>query len=378
MKHINNLRCLYDQRGNSPAQAGVPGHEGDLGLDWRCAMFEASLLDSSTTRQPVLGTFQWLVALGIGFLGFLIGAMKLPAAATPDGTNIVLVRALIVGGGLMFYSLSVCYAFKDARRQGFNPWFWAAVVVVANLPGFVMYLVVSALRTGDWKRATLPIAYAFEVLLVCFAALLPLIYTQALPGPFNLIKPVLPPSRGASQAPPQQGRSRQQTTQSTTITIPLRIPTVVRYDIHDENPKPPQLAPYIPGLQEGAGGPGAGPLIGFLVPNPGPPPDSPKPVASAPKRIVAASVIEAAKVIYMPRPTYPPLAILARVQGTVRLHAIIGTDGTVQQLTVLSGNPMLVPAAKETVATWRYQPTLLNSEPVEVDTEIDVIFVLNN
>ncbi|HET7840126.1 MAG TPA: hypothetical protein VFM21_00900, partial [Terriglobia bacterium] len=136
-------------------------------------MFEESLLDSSLTRQSVLGTFQWLVSLGIGFFGFLIGAMKLHAAATPEGTNIVLLRALILGGALMFYSLSVCYAFKDARRQGFNALLWAAVVIVANLPGFLIYLIYSALKTGDWKRATLPVAYTFEVLVICFAALVP-------------------------------------------------------------------------------------------------------------------------------------------------------------------------------------------------------------
>jgi len=75
-------------------------------------------------------------------------------------------------------------------------------------------------------------------------------------------------------------------------------------------------------------------------------------------------------------PDYPPLARMARVQGTVRLEAVISTDGRIQNLRVLTGHPLLVNAALEAVARWRYQPTLLNGEPVEVVTEIDVNFTL--
>jgi protein TonB len=59
------------------------------------------------------------------------------------------------------------------------------------------------------------------------------------------------------------------------------------------------------------------------------------------------------------------------------LHALIAKDGTVQQLEVMSGHPLLVQAALDAVKQWRYRPTLLNGEPVEVDTTIDVIFTLN-
>jgi protein TonB len=77
------------------------------------------------------------------------------------------------------------------------------------------------------------------------------------------------------------------------------------------------------------------------------------------------------------QPQYPPLARQARVSGTVKLHAIIAKDGTVQELQVISGHPLLIQAALDAVRQWRYRPTLLNSEPVEVDTTIDVIFTLN-
>jgi len=64
------------------------------------------------------------------------------------------------------------------------------------------------------------------------------------------------------------------------------------------------------------------------------------------------------------------------MQGTVRLHAIISKDGTIQQLEVISGPALLQQAALDAVRQWRYKPTLLNTEPVEVDTTIDVVFSL--
>jgi protein TonB len=84
----------------------------------------------------------------------------------------------------------------------------------------------------------------------------------------------------------------------------------------------------------------------------------------------------AARALYQPRPVYPQLAIMAHVQGTVMLQAIVGRDGSIQDLKVLSGPALLVRAALDAVKTWRYQPTLLNSEPVDVLTEIDVNFNL--
>ncbi len=84
----------------------------------------------------------------------------------------------------------------------------------------------------------------------------------------------------------------------------------------------------------------------------------------------------AAKGLFQPKPTYPPIALMTHTQGTVVLQAIIGRDGTVQDLKVLSGPALLIHAAMEAVKTWRYQPTLLNGEPVDVLTEISVTFTL--
>jgi protein TonB len=76
------------------------------------------------------------------------------------------------------------------------------------------------------------------------------------------------------------------------------------------------------------------------------------------------------------QPLYPQIAKTAHVQGTVLLHAIIAKDGSVQELQYVSGPPLLMKAAMDAVREWRYQPTLLNGEPVEVETTISVIFSL--
>jgi protein TonB len=87
--------------------------------------------------------------------------------------------------------------------------------------------------------------------------------------------------------------------------------------------------------------------------------------------------VEQAKLIFHPNPEYPPLAKMARIQGTVRLEAVISENGTIQDLKAVSGHPLLVKAAVDAVSRWRYQPTLLNGEPVQVVTEVDVNFTLS-
>lgn len=90
-----------------------------------------------------------------------------------------------------------------------------------------------------------------------------------------------------------------------------------------------------------------------------------------------SSGVEGAKLLFGPRPAYPPIAKAARSQGTVRLEAVIGTDGGIRNLQVVSGPPLLVNAALDAVRQWRYQPTMLNGLAVEVLTEIDVNFTLS-
>lgn len=95
-----------------------------------------------------------------------------------------------------------------------------------------------------------------------------------------------------------------------------------------------------------------------------------------PKRITVASAVQKSLLVSAPDPVYPPLAAQARIQGTVRFQVIIGADGRVSNLTLVSGHPLIVQAAVEAVRQYVYKPTTLNGVPVEVVTEVDVRFTL--
>src|SRR5271165_131340 len=100
--------------------------------------------------------------------------------------------------------------------------------------------------------------------------------------------------------------------------------------------------------------------------------------SNPPEQVQVPSGVSQGLLISKVQPTYPPLARQARVQGTVVLQALIGKDGSVQNLTVISGHPMLIQAAMDAVKQWRYRPYLLNGEPVLVETTINVNFELSD
>ncbi|HXM45300.1 MAG TPA: energy transducer TonB [Bryobacteraceae bacterium] len=110
---------------------------------------------------------------------------------------------------------------------------------------------------------------------------------------------------------------------------------------------------------------------------PGGPGDPLPSTGATPQRIRVNGNVEKAKLVQHAEPVYPPLALQARISGVVRLNAVIGKDGTVQHLTVSSGHPLLVPPAIEAVKQWVYAPTLLNGQAVEVVTQVEVEFKLN-
>jgi protein TonB len=155
----------------------------------------------------------------------------------------------------------------------------------------------------------------------------------------------------------------------------LRAPTAVPAHI-DLTPDAPEIANAV---ITGPSGPSLDSLLPGVAIQPPPAPTpavKPKPVSqSAPVRI--GSGVQSAKLMFGPKPAYPPLARATRTQGTVKIQALIGRDGVIRNLQVVSGAPLLIAAAIEAVQRWRYQPTLLNGEPVEVITEIDVNFTLS-
>ena len=128
-----------------------------------------------------------------------------------------------------------------------------------------------------------------------------------------------------------------------------------------------------------AGGMAGGVLGGVLsgIPSSAPPPPPP-PKAKAPTGPVPiGGRVAEANLIRRVQPVYPPLAKSARVQGSVEFTATISKEGNIENLTLMHGHPLLVNAAKEAILQWKYRPTLLNGQPVEVITDITVNFTLS-
>jgi protein TonB len=166
------------------------------------------------------------------------------------------------------------------------------------------------------------------------------------------------------------------------LTAPKEIPKEVAVIVEDEMPPPGAGVGVVGGVAGGVPGGTMGGVIGGIVGGvpsaapPPPPPPAEKPKPPTPSRIRVGGNVQEAKIINRVQPVYPPLAKQARVSGTVRLNAVISKDGSIQDLQVVSGHPLLVQAALQAVRQWRYAPTLLNGEPVEVVTVIDVNFTL--
>jgi len=201
--------------------------------------------------------------------------------------------------------------------------------------------------------------------------LIPLIYTQALAKAFLstlLVAPAPPPP----PPPPAQALVKVIKPVKLITGGKLLAPKSIPKDITiiKEDAPPPDITSQsgVFGGIAGANIISAGPVGGFA------PPPPPKPVT--PARIKQGGNVTAASIINQTRPVYPPLARQARIQGSVVLHAIIDKDGKVAQLEVVSGHPLLVQAALDAVREWRYKPTQLNGDPVEVDTTITVTFTM--
>ena len=192
---------------------------------------------------------------------------------------------------------------------------------------------------------------------------------------------------------PQQPTKRQVT--SSTILAntsnrsyrPFQAPNHIpdRVDTRPDLPNAP-LYDFGSASNAGAGGvPGVIGLPGLFDPGtkmvpiapPVPLPKPPQPVQKSIAPMQVGGDVQSAKLLFGPKPAYPPLARQARISGVVRLAARISTDGHIEDLTLISGHPMLSQAAIDAVRQWVYKPTLLNREPVQVLTEIQVNFTLN-
>jgi len=215
------------------------------------------------------------------------------------------------------------------------------------------------------RRYALP-SFLLEAALVTTLILLPYLYPAGLPRT-TLITPLIAPPPPPATTPAQPVTTTAPRPRALNVYAPSRIPTTIA-PIVDTPP-----GPIVPGsLDTGPGVPGLS-----SVPLPAAPPMPPVHIAKpvGPLRISAG--VAAGQLIVPIQPRYPAIAQQARVQGTVVVYAIIGTDGRIASLRVLSGPPLLVPAAAEAIQHARYRPWTLNGQPVEVETTINVVFSLN-
>jgi periplasmic protein TonB len=244
---------------------------------------------------------------------------------------------------------------------------------------------------GEANRArSVVLAVILQATALGILIIVPLLFVQQLPEMQQQLSFLVAPPPPPPPPPPPAGRAAATRPVRTVVTPkifnpdhltePKTIPSVV--PSNQPEIAPPEVQGGVPGGVPGgvAGGQIGGVLGGVIggVPQAAPPPppapqqaETPKPT---PERIRVGGQVEAAKLEHEVLPAYPALASQARVQGTVRLSAVIGKDGHVENLKVISGHPLLISSALDAVRQWVYQPTYLNSQPVEVQTEIDVNF----
>ena len=153
------------------------------------------------------------------------------------------------------------------------------------------------------------------------------------------------------------------------LRTPSRIPQRVEMIRETEAPAPLMTGEgVVGGVPGGIPGGQLGGVIGGIVSSTSHLPALPKLVPEVPKRIRISQGVIAGMVIHKVEPRYPIVAREARIQGEVVLAAVISKEGAIRNLQLVSGHPMLVPAALAAVQQWRFRPFLLNGEPVEVET----------
>jgi periplasmic protein TonB len=240
------------------------------------------------------------------------------------------------------------------------------------------------------KSWTVLVSFGGQIILITIAVILPLIYTEVLPATtlssfLVAPPPPPPPPPPPAAAPVKVVKVIPRQFDAGKLMAPKVVPKEIAVIKEDELPPPSSGVVGVPGGVAGgvAGGAVGGVLGGIIgsVPSAAPPPPPPPPPAvkkdPTPQRIKVGGNVQSAMIIRKTPPTYPQLAKSARVSGVVHLAAVIAKDGTIQELHSLGGPALLIQAAMDAVKTWIYKPTLLNGEPVQVETTIDVNFTLN-
>jgi len=222
------------------------------------------------------------------------------------------------------------------------------------------------------------LSFILQAMIVGVMVLIPLIFTEALPKAqlmtFLVAPPPPPPPPPPAAAPVKVVQHVQTDIVNGQLRTPTKIPKKVEMIKEDEAPPPVMAAAgVVGGVPGGVPGGSMGGVLGSIA-SAGANVAVPK--MAAPQRVRVSSGVQSGLLIRKVQPSYPPLARQARIQGTVVLQAQISKTGDIENLQLVSGHPMLAPAAIEAVKQWKYKPYLLNGEPVEVETTVQVNFSL--
>jgi periplasmic protein TonB len=232
-------------------------------------------------------------------------------------------------------------------------------------------LIESGGRLKTKRGATTLFSIILQVGIIGFMVLVPLLFTEALPN-VQLMMALVAPPPPPPPPPPAEVRIVKQV-QTDIVNGQLRTPTKIPKKVEmikEEEAPPPMTAGVVGGVPGGVPGGSMNGVMGGII---GGSALIPK---VAVQRIRVSSGVTQGMVIRRVEPVYPAIAKTARVQGTVILQAVIGKDGAIQNLHVVSGHPLLQGAAMDAVKQWRYKPYILNGEPVVVDTQVEVHFTL--
>ena len=235
------------------------------------------------------------------------------------------------------------------------------------------------------KAVATTTSFIFNSVAIGIMLVIPLIFTEDLPKAqlltFLVAPPPPPPPPPPAAAAVEKIVHQIQTDMLNNgeLRTPTKIPKKIQMIKEDDAP-PPMAATggVVGGVPGGIPGGQLGGVIGGIVAATSNLGAVPRFVPVTPQRVRISQGVTKGLLIHKEEPTYPTLARAARVQGEVILSAVIDTNGQIQNLTLVSGHPMLVPAAIAAVRQWRYKPYLLNGQPVEVETTITVIFSLSS
>jgi periplasmic protein TonB len=230
------------------------------------------------------------------------------------------------------------------------------------------------------------LGFAGQAVLIGGMLVAPLIWPKALPDIARSISLAPPAPQGApkpmeTRVEPRPRASVARTTH--VFTEPQRVPDRVMILTEPETPEP--SGPSVPGaLPDNGGGRSNNSLIAGVLDSVGRstpvirPPDPVVTKPPEPSKPVRVTEVRMAEPIQRVNPVYPEMAKRTRVSGKVELMGVLGVDGRIHEIKVISGHPFLVKAAVDAVMQWVYRPTILNGQPVEVQAPITVNFILNN